>query len=85
MDEMDSGPQPRVPDSGHYDVASDGGAEQWAITASIVETCKLLGVNSQAYITDVLTKIVQGWPNSRIDEVMPWAWQSPDAEAKAAA
>jgi transposase len=64
---------------------NDGGAEQWAITASIVETCKLLGVNSQAYITDVLTKIVQGWPNSRIDELMPWAWKSPDAEAKAAA
>jgi transposase len=64
---------------------NDGGAEQWAITASIVETCKLLGVNSQAYITDVLTKIVQGWPNSRIDELIPWAWKSPDAEVKAAA
>ena len=41
---------------------SDGGAENWAITASIIETCKLLSVNSQAYIADVLTKIVQGWP-----------------------
>jgi transposase len=85
MDEMDSGPQPRVPDSGHYDVASDGGAESWAITASIIETCKLLGVNSQAYITDVLTKIVQGWPNSRIGELMPWAWKPPVVQTKAAA
>jgi transposase len=85
MDEMDSGPQPRAPDSGHYDVASDGGAEHWAITASVIETCKLLGVNSQAYITDVLTKIVQGWPNSRIDELMPWDWKPPSVPAKVAA
>jgi transposase len=64
---------------------SDGGAEHWAITASVIETCKLLGVNSQAYITDVLTKIVQGWPNSRIDELMPWHWKPPSVPAKVAA
>jgi transposase len=64
---------------------NDGGAENWAVTASIVETCKMLGVNAQAYITDVLTKIVQGWPNSCIDELMPWAWKPPIVEAKAAA
>jgi len=27
-----------------------------------VETCKLNGVEPHAYFTDVLTKIVQGWP-----------------------
>jgi transposase len=64
---------------------NDGGAESWAITASIIETCKLQGVNSQAYIADVLTKIVQGWPNSRIDELMPWAWKPPVVQTKAAA
>jgi transposase len=64
---------------------NDGGATHWAVTASIVETCKMLGVNSQVYIADVLTKIVQGWPNSRIDELMPWAWKPPVVEAKAAA
>ena len=64
---------------------NDGGAENWAVTSSIVETCKLLGVNAQAYITDVLTKIVQGWSNSRIDELMPWAWKPPIVEAKVAA
>ena len=64
---------------------NDGGAQNWAITASIIETCKLLGVNSQAYIADVLTKIVQGWPNSRIDELMPWGWKPPAVQTKAAA
>jgi hypothetical protein len=28
---------------------SDGGAENWAIAASLIETCKLNGVNPQAY------------------------------------
>ena len=25
-------------------------------------------------MTDVLTKLVNRWPASRIDELMPWAW-----------
>ena len=52
----------------------DQGAENWACIASLVETCKLHGVDSQAYLTDVLTKLVNLWPASRIDELMPWAW-----------
>ena len=27
-----------------------------------------------AYFADVLTKLVNLWPASRIDELMPWAW-----------
>ena len=38
------------------------------------ETCKLYGVDPQAYFTDVLTKLVNLWPASRLDELMPWAW-----------
>ena len=43
---------------------SDGGGENWAIIASLIETCKLCGVDPQAYLADVLTKIVNGHPNS---------------------
>ena len=53
---------------------SDEGAENWAMLASLIETCKLHGVNPEAYLTDVLTKLVNGWPNSRIAELLPWAW-----------
>ena len=53
---------------------SDGGAENWAILASLIETCKLHGVNPEAYFTDVLTKLVNNWPNRRITELLPWAW-----------
>ena len=31
-------------------------------------------VDPQAYIEDVLTKLVNLWPASRIDDLMPWAW-----------
>ena len=53
---------------------SDGGAENWAVIASLIETCKLNGVDPHAYLTDVITKIVNGHPNSRIDELLPWAY-----------
>ena len=52
----------------------DQGAENWAAIASLVETCKLHGVDPQAYFADVLTKLVNLWPASRLDELMPWAW-----------
>jgi len=53
---------------------SDGGAENWAIVASLIETCKLNGVDPQAYMADVLTKIVNGHLASKLDELMPWAY-----------
>jgi hypothetical protein len=34
----------------------DQGAENWACIASLIETCKLDGVDPQAYLTDVLSK-----------------------------
>jgi transposase len=53
---------------------SDGGAEHWAVIASLIETCKLNGVNPQAYFNDLLMRLVNGWPQERIDELMPWLW-----------
>ena len=53
---------------------SDQGAENWAMLASLIETCKLHSVNPQAYLTDVLTKLVNNWPNSRLAELTPWGW-----------
>ena len=57
---------------------SDRGGETWAIIASLIETCKLNGVDPQTYLADVLTKIVNGHPHARIDELLPWAY--PNAE-----
>ncbi|MDQ2804573.1 MAG: IS66 family transposase [Pseudomonadota bacterium] len=53
---------------------SDEGGANWAHVASLVETCKLNGVEPQAYFTELLTRLVNGWPQARIDELMPWHW-----------
>jgi transposase len=61
---------------------SDGGAAHWAVVASLIETCKLSGVEPHAYLTDVMTRIVDGHPNSRLDELLPWAYPgTPDQTA----
>jgi transposase len=52
----------------------DLGAEGWAMISSLLETCKLNSVDPLAWLTDVLIKLVNLWPASRIDELMPWAY-----------
>ena len=51
------------------------GAENWALLASIVATCKLNNVDPVAYITNTLQAILDGHPQSRIEELMPWNFQ----------
>ena len=51
---------------------SDGGAEHWAVLATLIETAKLNAIDPEAYLTDVITRIVQGHPQSQIDALMPW-------------
>jgi transposase len=55
---------------------SDEGGANWALLASLIETCKLNAINPQAWLTDVLTKLVNNWPNRRLDDLMPWAWSA---------
>jgi transposase len=63
----------------------DDGAESWAILASLIETAKLNDVDPQAYLADVLTRLVNLWPMSRIDELMPWAWAAEHQQTQRAA
>ena len=51
---------------------SDGGGEHWAVLASLIETCKLNDV--EPHLADVLTRLINGHPNSRIDDLLPWAY-----------
>lgn len=53
---------------------SDGGGDHWAIIASLIETCKLNAVNPQSYLADVIIGIVNGHPNSQINDLLPWAY-----------
>ena len=63
----------------------DDGAENWAMLASLIETCKLNGIDSQAYIADVLTRLVNLWPSNRLDELLPWAWAAAREQVQRAA
>jgi transposase len=51
---------------------SDSGGERAAAIYTIVRTAKLNDVNPETYLRDVLTKIAEGHPINRIDELMPW-------------
>ena len=62
---------------------SDGGAEHWAVIASLVETCKINDVDPLAYLTDVLTRIVNGHPNRDINLLLPWAYRAQALKAVA--
>jgi hypothetical protein len=62
---------------------SDGGARHWAIAASLVATAKLNGVEPQAWLTDVLERMVAGRTKAtELARLLPWTRQ---AERRAAA
>lgn len=50
----------------------DTGAENWAVIASLIETCKMNGIEPQAWLTATLTAIVKGHKQSQIDDLLPW-------------
>jgi transposase len=54
----------------------DEGGETWAILATFIECCKLLDLEPNAYLTDVVTRLVNGHPQSRLAELTPWAWKA---------
>lgn len=51
---------------------SDGGARRWAVVGSLVETCKLNRIEPYAWLRDVLGRMADGHPASRLDELLPW-------------
>lgn len=54
-------------------------AERGAVLYSVLRTCALHGVSPVAYLTDVLQKIADGWPQSRMADLLPDRWQAVSA------
>ena len=50
----------------------DAGAQNWAMLASLIETCKLNQIEPYGYLTDVLTAIVNGNKQKDIEQLLPW-------------
>lgn len=51
---------------------SDGGADRWAIVASVVETCKLNGVEPYASLRDALAAMIDGHAARDLDGLLPF-------------
>jgi transposase len=49
------------------------------VIAMLIETCKLNVVDLYADLAATITKIVNGPPNGRLDELLPWAYQAATA------
>ena len=55
---------------------SDGGAETWAILASLLNTAKLNGLDPYTYLSDVVERIVSGQvKNHELDQLLAWNWK----------
>jgi transposase len=55
-------------------LGSDSGGERAAAMFTIIETCKMLGLNPEAYLRDVLARIADH-PIRRVAELLPWHWK----------
>jgi len=58
---------------------NDAGARRLAVLMTVVVNCELAGLDTFAYLRDVLTKIAAGWPNARRAELLPRAWRAHQA------
>jgi len=59
----------------HLFAGSDGGGARWATVCSLIATAKLNNVEPYAWLKDVLQRMTEGHPVSRLDELLPWNWQ----------
>jgi hypothetical protein len=56
-------------------LGSDAGGDRAAAMFTILESCKMLGINPEAYLRDVLARIADH-PINRIGDLLPWRWKS---------
>jgi len=55
---------------------SDNGGKHWAILASLIQTAKLNDVDPEAWLTDVLKRIVSGGTKrNELATLLPWNWK----------
>jgi transposase len=52
---------------------SDEGGDNWAVIATLIENCKLSGINPHTWLTKTLSSLANGHHANRVDQLMPWA------------
>jgi transposase len=61
---------------------SDRGGERAAVMFTLIQTAKLNGVDPQAWLADVLTRI-NDHNAQRLDQLMPWNWKAAEQQLAA--
>jgi transposase len=56
----------------HLFAGSDGGGVRWATICSLIASAKLNNVEPFSWLRDVLQRMTDGHPASRLDELLPW-------------
>ncbi|MET3473358.1 hypothetical protein ABIC78_003908 [Novosphingobium sp. 1529] len=51
---------------------SDEGGDNWAVIATLIENCKISGVNPHTWLAQTLPKLASGHPVNAVGELMPW-------------
>lgn len=58
-------------------VGSAGGGKTFAVIASLVNTCKLNGVDPDVWLADVLERIISGKVKvNDMESLLPWTWKA---------
>lgn len=58
---------------------SDEGARRLAVLYTVVASCEAAGLRDPwQYVRDVLVRLSRGWPQARLDELLPRNWQAAD-------
>jgi hypothetical protein len=64
----------------HLFAGSDGGADRWAVVASLLATARFNNVEPYGYLKGVLERMTNGHPMNRIDDLLPWNWTASHTE-----
>jgi len=51
---------------------SDEGGDNWAVIATLIEVCKLNGVNPHQWLAATFSKLAAGHPANQLAKLMPW-------------
>jgi len=73
---------PPTPEHGEANCSPDPKAARpaGAVVASLLATAKLNDVEPFAYLKDVLERMSNGHPMSRLDHLLPWNWNPSNAK-----
>ena len=58
-------------------VGNELGGKSFAVIASLVNTCKLNGVDPETWLADVLERIISGKVKAtEMESLLPWTWKA---------